>query len=354
MTEQKHSAGPKGVFDRLPLARAEAPKVNLEGEALLLPGDRMPNFILPDPAGNLLNFYQTLTGQPMVLLLPANTARQDQWDEIKGFAAAMPDLVAAGLGLAIVSNDGIESLAMVSTTIPAPAAWFADVNGLVNARLRSAAKFDLAGVICVLLDGDQRVIAIRGHEPGHAAWALETFRARRAMESASLSAVAPVLLLPVVLDPATCRQLVEQLADAAGQASIGDPALADRAMRLILRRVGPEVDKAFSFDDFTVEPLRLRGDEASAEAAPERERLRLEPDGTGRGFVLLLDLAAEGYEGGEIAFPEYGPHRYRPGTGGVVVYSDTLLRELRPVITGRRVLLTTVLRRAATPRPQVQ
>jgi hypothetical protein len=351
MTEQQNGTGRKGLVDSLPLARPAAPKVKLEGEALLLPGDRMPNFILPDPAGNLVNFYQTLTGQPTVLLLPANTARQDQWDEIKGFAAALPELVAEGIGLTIVSNDGIESLAMVSQTIPAPAVWFADINGLANARLRSAAKFDLAGVICVLLDADQRVVAVRGHEPGHAAWALETFRAVPRTEPASLSAVAPVLLLPRVLDQALCGELAGQLADGARPGPIADPALAERAMRLILRRVGPEIDKAFSFDDFAIEPLQLRCDEAVADAAPDRERLRLEPDGKGRGFVLLLDLAADGYEAGETVFPEYGPHRYRPGTGGVVVYSDTLLRELRPVARGRRLLLTTVLRRAGVAKP---
>src|SRR5215470_11233666 len=108
-------AAPKGPALSLPLSRPEAPQMRPpEGEALLLPGDRMPNFILPDTTGALRNFYETLSGRPTVLLLPANTAQQDQWDEIKGFAAAWPDLAAEGIDLTVVSNDGIDSLAMVS------------------------------------------------------------------------------------------------------------------------------------------------------------------------------------------------------------------------------------------------
>ncbi|HKD54026.1 MAG TPA: hypothetical protein VKB72_07375, partial [Steroidobacteraceae bacterium] len=218
-------------------------------------------------------------------------------------------------------------------------------NGLVNMKLRNAARFDLAGIVCLLLDADQRVIALRGHEPGHAEWALATYRAQPRVEPATLTAMAPVLLLPAVLDRALCAELAGELGEAgAAGLVLLDDALAARTMRLLLRRVGPEIDRAFSFDDFIVEPLRLRRDQADT---AERERLRIEPDGKGRGFVLLLDLGAEDYEGGEILFPEYGPHRYRPGTGGVVVYSDTLLRELRPVAKGRRSLLTTLLRRAA-------
>jgi hypothetical protein len=342
MSQPQPDTEPKGLD--LPLSRPEAPQMQVpEGEALLQPGDRMPNFILPDTTGGLRHFYETLSGRATVLLLPANTARQDQWDEIKGFAAAWPELAAQGIDLTVVSNDGIDSLAMVSKTIP-EAAWFADVNGLVNMKLRNAARFDLAGIVCLLLDADQRVIALRGHEPGHAEWALATYRAQPRVEPATLTAMAPVLLLPAVLDHALCAELAGQLGDAGAAGPVLlDDALAARTMRLLLRRVGPEIDRAFSFDDFIVEPLRLRRDQADT---TERERLRIEPDGKGRGFVLLLDLGAEDYEGGEILFPEYGPHRYRPGTGGVAVYADTLLRELRPLTKGRRSLLTTLLRRA--------
>ena len=62
-----------------------------------------------------------------------------------------------------------------------------------------------------------------------------------------------------------------------------------------------------------------------------------------------MDLDSSGYEGGAIVFSEYGPHGYRPGTGGALIHAGTLLRELERVAGGRRVLLTATLKRAGKP-----
>ena len=77
-------------------------------EALILPGDRIPEFILPDANAQLQRFYELVRGRPTVLVLVANTARQEQWDEIKGYADIAPALDAAGVDLFIVTNDGVE------------------------------------------------------------------------------------------------------------------------------------------------------------------------------------------------------------------------------------------------------
>ena len=80
----------------------------------------MPEFILPDAETRLHNFYDLVRGRPAVLVLAANTARQEQWDEIKGYADIAPVLDSVGVDLFIVTNDGVESMAMVSKAIPAP------------------------------------------------------------------------------------------------------------------------------------------------------------------------------------------------------------------------------------------
>ncbi len=318
-----------------------------EGEALLCAGDRIPDFVLPDPQGQLRYFYQLVTGAPVVLVLAANTAQQDQWDEIKGFAAAAPALREAGVQLFIVSNDGVESLAMVAKIIPEDAIWFADIKGVVNLGLRGGALFPFTGVACALLDGNQRTIAIRGPGSGHAEWVLAMLKDQPAGAGPRLGATAPVLLLPGVLeagDRAPLHNQVEGASPGHGTASIVDPALAERIGKLLLRRIGPEVEKAFGFDDFTLESILLRWDEAET-AATDRRREIDDPAVQGRSFFLILDLADEAYEGGEIRFPEYAPHSYRPGSGGAIVFSGTMLRELAPVSKGRRCLLTATLRR---------
>jgi hypothetical protein len=335
-----------GVFQNLPLNRPAAPAAKEPAESLLLAGDRIPEFILPDAESRLHNFYDLVRGRPAVLVLAFNTARQEQWDEIKGYADIAAVLDSAGVDLFIVTNDGVESMAMVSKAIPAPAVWLADIRGVVNLALRSGGKLDKSGLISLFLDSDQRVIALKGSQPGHAAWALGVLRGLSAEAPLALSAVAPVLILPRVLDEETCRRLLSREGLSAMPAPIADPAEAEALSRLLLRRIGPEVDRVFSFDDFHFESLALRQEEAAAGSGTlDRRRDNSDPETTGRSFALILDLQAGAYQGGGLRFPEYGPHLYRPATGAALVHAGGMLRELLPIESGRRNLLTLTLRR---------
>ncbi len=328
-----------------------APKEIPRGERLLGPGDRVPNFILPDPQGELRLFYPLIAGSPAVLLLAANTAMQKQWDEIKGFAGQVPAFRELGAKLVIVSNDGIESLAMVAKVIPEHAHWLADIKGVVNLGLRHGALFPFNGTVCIVLDCNQRTIGVRGNEKGHAEWALAMLKDQVAEVPRRLLSTAPVLILPNVLDSEDCAPLLKQIADAnspSGAAAIADKALAEKLGKILLRRVGPELEKAFSFDDLAFESLALRWDDPSAPA--DRRTEVDDPATQGRSFSLVLDLDSAAYEGGEILFPEYGPHHYRLGNGGAVVFSGALLRELEPVTKGRRNLLLATLRRPVDSR----
>ena len=356
MVESKPAAKAK---DWMPL-RKEVPAVSREAEAKLLPGDRMPDFVLPDPKTDLHYFYRSVSGEPAVLVLAANTAQQDQWDEIKGFAEAVPALRQEGIGLIIVSNDGVESLSMVAKTIPEHAIWLADIKGVVNFGVRQGAMYEFTGVVCFLLDSNQRIVAMRGPEPGQAQWALAAYKALPKESAMQLSAAAPVLLLPSVLEPSDCQALLDQLAHVdspEGEQKVADERLAARISTLLLRRIGPEVEKVFSIDDFVFEPLALRWSSASEEARADRLRENDDAAVKGRYFILLLDFSGGGYECGGILFPEYGPHSYRPGPGAALVFSGTIIRELQPVSAGRRCLLKAVLRRTsvstgAVPAPE--
>lgn len=346
---------PDTLLNRMALERPMRAPPMEEGPARLQPGDRMPNFRLPGPDDVSREFYALLRGRPALLVLAANTARQDQWNEIKALAAALPDFETAGLDLFIVSNDGVESLAMVSKTVPAPAVWFADIQGMVNIGIRGAAKFEMAGLSSFLIDADQRIVASRGPEPGHAAWALAALWELPQAEPLQLSAAAPVLIMPAVLDGRLCARLLEQLetggVDSQGTA-IEDGALAREVGQVTLRRIGPEVEKVFDFEDIVLEAVKVRRDSAGPEASLERRHDIVDIVGVERRFALLLELEAAGYEGGGFAFPEYAPHVYRPGTGGALIYSAALMVEIRPPSAGRRCLLTAVLRqrpKAAKP-----
>jgi peroxiredoxin len=318
----------------------------LPGERLLAAGDRMPDFVLPDPKGTLRFFYQSVTGAPAVFFMAANTAMQDQWDEVKELAGQAAAILSAGADLFIVSNDGIESLEMVSKIVPEHAAWLADIKGVVNLGLRSAAQFPLSGTACFVLDSNQRILAARGNTAGQATWALGVLQAMSSDEPQKLGQVAPILMLPAVLEPTDRSKLVEQISAsgmAGGSAPIADKALGEHVTKILIRRIGPEVEKAFSFDDFTLEDLALRWDDPAS--AADKGRAINDPAVEGRPFYLLVDLDAAAYSGGEISFPEFGPHRYQPGPGGAIVHAGTLLRELGLVTAGRRSLLVATLKR---------
>src|SRR5206468_35503 len=156
-------------------------------------------------------------------------------------------------------------------------------------------------------------------------------------------------ILPRVLQEEALRSLLAQLKEgtpANRPVPIGDAKLAAMVTRQMLRRVGPEVDKVFSFDDFTLESLALRYEDAPGPEGRAAD-LRREAGSTeqGRSFSLLLDLDAAAYRGGGMRFPEYGPHVYRPDSGAALVHACGVIRELRPIEVGRRSLLTLLLRR---------
>jgi peroxiredoxin len=54
-----------------------------------------------------------------------------------------------------------------------------------------------------------------------------------------------------------------------------------------------------------------------------------------RKFAVSLNLN-DGYDGGDLVFPEFGPRTYRPPAGGATVFCCSLLHEATPVTRGER------------------
>ena len=58
---------------------------------------------------------------------------------------------------------------------------------------------------------------------------------------------------------------------------------------------------------------------------------------------MSINLNCDEFEGGELRFPEFGDHRYRPENGTAIVFSSSLLHEALQVTTGRRRVLLAFL-----------
>jgi peroxiredoxin/predicted 2-oxoglutarate/Fe(II)-dependent dioxygenase YbiX len=175
---------------------------------------------------------------------------------------------------------------------------------------------------------------------------------------------APVLLIPNVLDPATCETLIEHYQTRGGEPSgfmeekngltrgvldsnfkrrrdvlLSEPALLQMVNRQMQRRIVPEVAKAFQF--------RISRFERHLIACYEGEQrglFRAHRDNTTKGtahrrFAMSLNLNEGAYEGGYLQFPEYGSALFRPRTGEAVIFSCSLQHEALPVTQGLRFAL---------------
>lgn len=171
---------------------------------------------------------------------------------------------------------------------------------------------------------------------------------------------APVLFLPDVFEPELCRTLIGLYEAGGGQESgfmreiggrtvgvtdpshkrrrdhvVEDPEVIRAVQSRILRRVVPEIARAYQF-----QATRMERHIVGCYSAEEGGHFRPHRDNTTKGtahrrFAISINLNSE-FEGGEVSFPEYGPRGFRPPAGGAVVFSCSLLHAVSKVSRGRR------------------
>lgn len=171
---------------------------------------------------------------------------------------------------------------------------------------------------------------------------------------------APVLLLPRVFEPELCQHLIKLYASTGGEDSgymverdgktvgvldynhkrrfdcvIEDSTLQATIRGRVLRRLVPEIRKAFQFEVTRIERYIIACYDAATGGHFAAHRDNTTPGTAHRRFAVTINLNDD-FEGGELWFPEFGPRRYRPPAGGAVVFSCSLLHEATPVTKGTR------------------
>jgi len=172
---------------------------------------------------------------------------------------------------------------------------------------------------------------------------------------------APVLVVPEVFDRTFCRTLIDYyearggtpsgfMRDEDGQTRLirnpdmkrrEDVRITDERLRARLRRqlnarVVPEITKAFVYEATRIERFVIGCYDARDQGFFRMHRDNTQLGTAHRRFAVTVNLNAEEYEGGELWFPEYGPMHYKAPSGSAVVFSCSLLHEVRPVTAGRR------------------
>lgn len=108
---------------------------------------------------------------------------------------------------------------------------------------------------------------------------------------------------------------------------------------IILRRVCPEVEKAFQFYITRVERYSVACYDAKTGGYFNPHRDNTSKGTAHRRFAMTLNLNVGEYTGGFLRFPEYSPHGYRHETGTAILFSCSLLHEATAVNSGQRFAL---------------
>lgn len=342
----------------------------------LTPGDPAPWFQARS-AGNPRYEFNTVAGRAIVLCL-FGSARQPGVLHLLTKFRARTDLFnderAAFFGVSCDPTDEAEQ--RVNEQIPGfRQFWDTDFKissafgACVSPGDKASGSLRYAPVSYVL-DRQLRVVAVlpinitdEANLQAHVDRVVALIDALSQPASAGLSQPgAPVLLVPRVLEPELCRELIDyyntqggydsgyMTSDAQGRTvgvidygrkrrrdcNIDDETLRGKIRARIIRRLIPEVFKAYQF--------RVTQSERYIVACydtGEGGYFRPHRDNTTRGtahrrFAVTMNLNAEEYEGGNLRFPEFDDRSYRAPTGGAVVFSCSLMHEALPVTRGKR------------------
>jgi peroxiredoxin len=182
---------------------------------------------------------------------------------------------------------------------------------------------------------------------------------RDALANPPSAQAAPVLVVPQVFDRGFCRRLVD-LYDEAGGREIGaienhgkvleqfdpkfrkrldyyitDKHTLQRARQVLERRLLPLVYRAFQFSTTRIERYLIGCYDAETGGYFRPHRDNTIPIVAHRRFAVTINLN-EGYEGGNLCFPEFGYQSYCTPPGHAIVFSCSLLHEVMPVTRDRR------------------
>lgn len=314
-------------------------------------GERAPDMVLPMD-GAPTRWYAHAGGRPAVLVAAGNAPTG-------AVAALVAGLIGPGAPDMTVHVVGPPALAEADLGCPV----LQDRDGAAGQALRTGGQ-PVAFVLDRNLRVQQRFAVGEGSVAGVAAlvaalWAAEPL-------AQVITRQTPVLIVPDVLDPATCEELVDvwaadnqatgvEVSTADGRAETGnvklkrrrdhvvsDAALGQRLAQTVGRRVMPELRRAFAYRASSFEGFKIGCYDETDRGFFSAHRDNLSPSTAHRAFALTLNLN-EAYEGGELRFPEYGPDRFRPPMGAALLFSGSLLHEVLDVTAGRRFVLLSFL-----------
>lgn len=327
----------------------------------LLPGDPAPWFIAASDVNP--NFpFGSLAGRHVVMMFLGSLTEGPGVAIGEALMAAPGPFDGRHAALVIVTADPRDEARKVPPGSPATRLFFDRGGSISNAfGMAEGTQFRIGAIV---LDPRLRIEAMIGVKEvtGFAADLHRLVGMLKPIPASAPAAVqAPVLVIPDVFEPAFCKRLIEGYRAHGGEESgymrdidgkttlvydhahkrrsdwmIADSGLVDEIRARFLRRVIPEIAKAFQFPVTRMERYLV-----ACYAAEVAGHFNAHRDNTTKGtahrrFACSLNLNAEEFSGGDLKFPEFGQQTYRPPTGGAVIFSCSLMHEATTVTAGER------------------
>ncbi|HET6970994.1 MAG TPA: 2OG-Fe(II) oxygenase [Phenylobacterium sp.] len=312
----------------------------------LSPGEPAPWFTAPTPSNPEFVFDSAAGRYVLLLFLPV---------EAQARLAALQTLAQHQRLF-----DDRHASAFVVIRDPAAAQDLTDVRGLRWVMDFKGAISDRYGPEphWLLLDPTLRALASAPHDaPGPLLQAIGGLPPPPA--HAGVTMHAPVLIAPRIFEPELCEALIALhqadggrftgvMRDAGAETVhvmddlkkrrdmlVRDPELLDAIRERLARRLFPMIGLGLGFTVTETERYLV-----SCYAADDGAVFHPHRDNTTQGtahrrFAGSINLN-DGFEGGDLRFPEFGLDTYRPPAGGAVVFSCALMHEARPVTAGAR------------------
>jgi predicted 2-oxoglutarate/Fe(II)-dependent dioxygenase YbiX len=330
------------------------------GDRIIL-GDPVPWFSLPVVTGGSFDLQAT-AGRWVVLSFVGSLADPRAMAEVAELgrlsAAFSEDHLIIGCvftGQASDTDSLIDSLGAISS---GTLSFLADRDGAVG-RSFGAAEMPRT----IILDPMLRAVAdIAWDIPqGHADMVRNVLQGLpRVDDSAGVPMFAPALMVPRVFSFGICDFLIQfyetqgavdsgfqfdidgktvTLSDwrlkRRSDVAVGVPEVRELIRDHIVRRLVGPIEQYFQFKVTRMDRYVVACYDSAVAAHFHRHRDNINAGARHRRFALSINLNKD-FEGGDLAFPEFGTKAYRPSEGGALVFSCGALHQVTPVTKGKR------------------
>lgn len=346
----------KGHFVRGAVVRQDSN--NMASRMSLEVGDKLPYFELPAVDGKT-HAIEKYVGKPTALFfLPFDALVQE-----KGFVRQIDDaMFAAGkldCWMIFIVDAPMQQVEDFKAATRFPFTLWSDEGGKLG---RSLGMIEAGGL---LLNGNLQICGLydvrKPQTPSQVVGELKRMYRQYQENYADrfiISEIAPVLMVPNVLPPVWCDELIAAFAKGETyQGTVGaganeaykphskkrrdwlvSEAWRDRLDEKLQRSLFPEIEKVYGFMPGYRERYKVGQYASEEEGFFFSHRDNFDPAMGYRRLALTINLNDD-YEGGTLRFPEYGEHSYRPAKGGAIVFPCDLMHEVRSVTKGDRFML---------------